>query len=397
MHAILLEHRQAPYQTMTSLPPITPWHDIPGERVDFDAEHAVYELLAVLRSARLFQVPKTGAPTRWYPGEAWLEYQGRRFEAELIGSSDGQTWLWSWANPHLDFPDEALSIARKMKEAAPKLPALGVPHIGDSRLGHAMGQLAVGLGFADGYYAGNDGEYIFAIRRGQLEGLTIDPLEELQRYLEAAPLARPDQLDEALERIEAEFGLTPDRSESLWLTIQDKAGHTLRLFCEGTVVRPILAARCFTERRRSLDDIVEHLRKNATLRKLDMSVADEAVQLRALGLKITITRIEKLRALIAEVKSLHGEADQARARTFGAVFRIEFEMTPEYGGIRYRIGSPMGSPFGRGFVPEQTFELGLQPAWDSPPVPAEALLISESLFSLSDVAVHDDVLLRWMG
>ena len=81
--------------------------EIPGRREAFDRSHAEIGVLASVGQARFSAtLDRIGPPgaARWDPIAGEVELRGRTFRAEQLGSFDGRSWLWSWANPHLEIP-----------------------------------------------------------------------------------------------------------------------------------------------------------------------------------------------------------------------------------------------------------------------------------------------------
>jgi hypothetical protein len=351
--------------------------------------------VVALRAIRLYRMPPITPPTvAWNPHEATLDYRGRTFHAEQLGSFDGRSWLWSWANPFLDLPAEKTTIARRLRDSADELgiPALAEPHIActDERLPHRFGTLAVGHGLAESYYHANQ-QQVLVVLHGQLDDVAIDPFDEL-----AAALTEQEidvtYLRPALEQAAAEYGLTVATPDDDWVVIRNGEGAVMRVFRDGTLVRPYLLARCFLARRHRMEDVVERLRGIAALSDTGATAA-----LTGEGFSIRLTRTDRLRAVVAEQNALALEEDRQRVRGFGAVIRVEVEVTPEYRGVVYRLVSALGLPFGRGYAPAETtrFGLGLDPVSQTPAVPAEALAVCETLNKLDEALVYDEVNRGW--
>src|SRR5687767_158015 len=130
-----------------------PWSAIEGGREALDASVARIDSKAKQLQARFAAaLDSLGPPgmASWDPIAGTVELRGATFRAQLLGSFDGTSWLWSWANPHLAIPEELTSYARALRDEADRLTAaLRTPMIEDSdeRLPHLLGSIAIGHDF----------------------------------------------------------------------------------------------------------------------------------------------------------------------------------------------------------------------------------------------------------
>jgi hypothetical protein len=157
---------------------------------------------AARRQQHLDQVLDAIGPpgaTAWDPVNATVTLRGHSFRAQQLGSYDGKSWLWSWANAALDIPAEHTSLARGARDALGpnEIPAFLVPMIedDDERLPAMMGRLACAHGFGEAYWIGNWSQ-VFVFLPGELDVATTGPRSE---QLAVCLFPRPRTLDSIVE------------------------------------------------------------------------------------------------------------------------------------------------------------------------------------------------------
>ncbi len=288
--------------------PVTPvaWDRIDGGRDALLHAFQAIETTASAMQARLVAVLDTLGPAgaaAWDPIAGTLELRGRRFRAQQLGSFDGESWLWSWANPHLAIPEAKTTFARGLRDAAGRLgtAALGTAMIADAdaELPHLLGSLAIAHGFGEGFFLANESQ-IYLIEPGQLAEIERQP-QVARRY-----------------------------------------------------------ATVFSHARRTLADVLLHLRGDKALAALVWKhTDDDRAALAGPGFSLTLTRRDRLRDVLAEVKALPYSQDQARGAA--TVFALEGSMDRSYAETSYvkAYGSwaPADVAGGRGQVPWQVISI----------------------------------------
>jgi len=285
------------------------------EEIELDAKKKQARLSAVLDSI--------GPPgmAAWDPIKGFVELRGKQFRAQMLGSFDGRSWLWSWANTYLEIPEELTAYARRMRDQpGPLSAALATPMIedDDEELPYMLGSIAIAHGFGEAFYYANQSQ-IYLLDPGQLEDV------------EAAAPAGPQRY-----------------------------------------------ATCFSHTRRSLADVVTHLRGDKNLKQLDLvQLDDDHATLTGTGYSLSIRRRDRLRDVIAEVKALPSQQETARGAA--TAFIVEGTLDLErYNETLYTATMGAWAPAshfgGRGLVPWQ------------------ALSVCERLNQLDRMAVHDSVL-----
>ena len=171
-----------PASTRMTEPTVTYWPDIGGRLVI--RSRVIAERIAIVASQAQDRLAITldeiGPPgmASWDPVAGTIVLRGRTFQAEQLGSFDGSSWLWSWANPYLNIPEQHTSIARAMRAAAGRLglPAFGAAMIedDDEALPDMIGGLAIAHGFTEAYFVANRSQ-VYALVAGQL---TTKPLDD---------------------------------------------------------------------------------------------------------------------------------------------------------------------------------------------------------------------------
>jgi len=157
------------------------WTEIDGGRDALDRAFRSVKPTAEAKQTRFAEVlDKIGPPGRasWDPIGGTIMLRGRTFRAQQLGSFDGRSWLWAWANTHLNIPDEMTTLARAFRDAADKLelPALYEPMIADSdeELPKMLGGIAVAHGFGEAFFYANQSQ-VYLVLPGQLDELARRP------------------------------------------------------------------------------------------------------------------------------------------------------------------------------------------------------------------------------
>jgi hypothetical protein len=296
------------------------WDHIAGGREALDAAFAAVESKVTAIQTRfsnaLDRVGPRGMAT-WDPIAGTIELRGRMLRAQQLGSFDGNSWLWSWANTFLNIPEDKTTFARAFRDAAEQLgvPALRTPMIksNDEELGPRIGGLAIAHGFGEAFYYANESQ-VYLLERGQLEDL------------------------------------------------------------EATPIKPRRYAVVFSHARRSLGDVLAHLRGDKYLAKLPwMQADDDHASITGPGYALTLTRHDRLRDVLAHVKALpHG---QDAARGAATVFVLEGTMDSTYNEAQFT------NSYGA-WAPAQHFS-------GSVLIPWQALSICERLNQLARLALYD--------
>jgi hypothetical protein len=153
------------------MPDARPFSSLPGGREAFDEAHARIAAAAAAAQERLsMALDAIGPPgaARWDPIAGEIELRGKVLRAEQLGSFDGSSWLWSWANPHLEIPEAKTTVARRLRDSK-AVAAFAEPMIqaADERLPYMMGDFAIASSGVDGYWLA-DHSQVYVIKPGQL-------------------------------------------------------------------------------------------------------------------------------------------------------------------------------------------------------------------------------------
>jgi hypothetical protein len=189
---------------------------------DLAALHAARSLATVaatLRQNRLDDVLATLGPAgQWHcdPHAGTLRLRGKVFAAEMLGSFDGQAWLWAWANPFLRIPDDKTRISRRAREADDRIgtSVVATPFIALGELGpQHIAPLVTGFGFADAYYVCRfpTSDAVYGLVSGQLAP-SWPLLYELQRAVADALAGGLVDGARSLEHAAVQLGLSTERS-----------------------------------------------------------------------------------------------------------------------------------------------------------------------------------------
>jgi len=160
------------------------------------------------------------------PHKGTLVLRGKTFAAQMLGSWGRTEWLWSWANPFLEIPDDKTTIARAMRDemAGDGMNAFTIPFVDfEGEAGpHHIAMQVIGQGHAEAYYVCQfpESQTVYAIVKGQVVP-QWPKLYELQRAITNA-MAGEGLVDgiRAIEQGARFLGLTPDRTAKQ-LTVRD--------------------------------------------------------------------------------------------------------------------------------------------------------------------------------
>lgn len=118
-----------------------------------------YAYIGQERQERLGEWVGNGAFSMDLPGQRISWAGGPSARCDLLGSEADGTWLWAWANRHLDLGEDALAAATDLRRRGEELGVAELVEAGfptdDLRNGHALGMVATGLLDTDGYYFGH--------------------------------------------------------------------------------------------------------------------------------------------------------------------------------------------------------------------------------------------------
>ena len=305
--------------------PVTPvaWAQIDGGRdALLDAFAAIEDQAIAMQGRFSAALDLLGPPgvAAWDPVAGTIELRGHTFRAQQLGSFDGASWLWSWANRHLEIPEAKTVLARGLRDAAERLavPALRMAMIADDdeELADLLGGVAIAHGFGEAFFYANQSQ-IYLIEPGQLD--------EIER--------RPP---------------------------------VTRRF-----------ATVFSHARRSLADVLAHLRGDRQLAALAWTqVDDDHATVAGTGYALTLARCDRLRDVLAEIKALpHG---QDTARGAATVFTLEGTLDRSYAETSF------ASTYGAWAPADFVGTAGV--------VPWQAISICERFNKLDRLALYDALL-----
>jgi hypothetical protein len=363
---------------------------LPGGREAFDAAHAEVAVLAqVLQQRFAAALDRIGPPgaASWDPHAAQIALRKRTFSAQQLGSFDGESWLWSWANPHLALPEDKTTVARALRDRAAELriPALSESMLlaADEQLPYMLGDLAIGHGLGEAYYLANQSQ-VYVVAPGQLPRGKRPAVDELREALDAVARAFPaHDLARGLAFAADRLGVPTERTPRALVARDGKDEVGVPLAPDGLPLRAL--ALVFTTKQLGLGDVVAHLRGGDTAGLPVRAVDDACLEIEGAGFFVRVRRSDKLRDVMREAE----RARQDDAKRYGAVLVVEAGLTPSYEGTRYGV---VGG-FDRAWAPADE----LESENDDPPVgpfmAAEALAVCERLNTLRTALAYD-LLLR---
>jgi hypothetical protein len=293
------------------------WTEIEGGWTAFESAYTRGALFAVIKQTRFADHLNTlGTPgsARWDPLLAEVELRGHVFRAEQIGSFDGQTWLWAWANHHLQIPDRKTTCARRLRDVVgPQLGtgAIGTPLIvaPDERIPYLMGSVALASLDVEGYYVANQSQ-VYAVLPGQVPSPSTGALTELRRATCALmnEPAMPQDLPAALRFASDQLGLSV-RETDQDVTATDGRGEVA---VEKSPVPWKRLAVAFLREPIDLDQATQWLAGGKNAPALERE--GEAAVAGGNGWQLRVRVATALRIVMAEANALPSNADQARGR-----------------------------------------------------------------------------------
>ena len=375
---------------MASEPDFKPFSAISGGRAAFDLAYAELSVAAALGQARFSAtLDRLGQPgqARWDPVAGEIELRGRTFEAQQLGSFDGNSWLWSWANPYLKIPEDKTAFARVLRDRAKELgiAALGVPAIAarDERVPYMFGGLAIAYGAGEAYYLANQSQ-VYMLAPGQLDRPKDPPIARLRAAIDATLVAGvPCDLARAVPYAARELELACEREERR-IVVRDGRDELVVNVTNGHALHAV--ALCFVAKGVTTSDVFAHLRKKRGVAELPFEQDGDSIDLAGDGYALRITRSDRLRDVMREAN----RTGQDVAKRYGAVLVVEAMHTPAYQGVPHAIA---GSSFSRAWAPAATLAGPSGEAPAGPMISSEALHVCERLNQLDGVLVYD-VLMR---
>ena len=373
-------------------PELETFANIEGGRAALDRSYAELAIAAALGQARFSaMLDRIGPPgtARWDPIAGEIELRGRTFEAQQLGSFDGNSWLWSWANPYLAIPEDKTTAARALRDRASELgiPALAVPAIAerDEHIPYIFGGIAVAHGLGEAYYIANQSQ-VYLVAAGQLERSKDPPIARLRAAIDTADATGVAyDLSRALPFAARTLGVECVREPRRLVVREGRDELQIHLTSDGHALRTV--GLCFVNKQFTTGDLFTHLRKKRGLAELPFKQSADVIELEDQGYAIRITRTDRLRDVMREANRLSSGQDEAKRR--GAVLIVEAAHTPRY------LGSPFGvsgSAFSRSWAP-----LGMLGGPDGgppvgPQISNEALHVLERLNQIDNAFVYDTLL-----
>ena len=361
--------------------------EIAGGRAAFDHACAELSIAAALAQAQFSAtLDRIGPPgqARWDPIAGEIELRGRTFEAQQLGSFDGASWLWSWANPYLAIPDAKLTMARGLAERAGELgiAALAVPGIAarDETIPYAFGAIAIAHGACEAYYLANQSQ-VYMIAPGQLDRVKDPPIARLRAAIDGAIVAGvATDLSRAVPFAARALKLACEREERRLVVREGRDELVVHLTPDGHGLQPV--ALCFVAKQVTIDDVFAHFRKKRGVAEMPLERVGDAIEIAGQGYAIRVTRTDRLRDVMREAN----RAGLEEAKRYGAVLVVEAVHTPEYPGVPCAI---YGGGFMRGWAPAGGLEGPNGEPPSGPKVTVDALYICERLNELDGALVYD--------
>ena len=283
------------------------WDQIAGGRAAFDAAYARIALASAVKQNRWgAHLDSLGPPgqARWDPGLCEVELRGTVFHAEQIGSFDGETWLWSWANEHLALAEANTRRARSLRDTKRDIVAFATPMIqaADERLPYMMGALTLAYTDAEGYYIANQSQ-VYAILPGQVPQKRVAIGDVRLALDQLKSVAMPSDFATSLATAGRSFGFTVTEDDRA-ITVGDGKDQIVLDRASSHLHR---LAVCFLPKRQTLADVVKLL---ADDRNVPTLAPDGSA--RGKGWEVKITVEDKLKPVMREAKALPRMIDEAR-------------------------------------------------------------------------------------
>ncbi|MBO6940432.1 MAG: hypothetical protein JJ863_35990 [Deltaproteobacteria bacterium] len=354
---------------------MTPFHAIDGGLDAFERAFAERALVGALKQRRFgAHLDRIGPPgdAAWDPIQGYVRLRGANFAAEQVGSFDGRSWLWSWANDHLRIPDDKTTVARKLRDEV-GLPAFRSSMIAaaDERLPYMMAGFALAHSDRCGYFIANRSQVYVMAPLPELAGpVTLAELAETSRALRAEPVM-PYDAARALRFAAETFGLEHEANdEHVRVTI---GGESLDVdVASGRMGRLAVA---FLAGRGTLEQLVEQLRTVDGAPEL--TVEKGSAWATGPGWRARVSCVDTLRTVMAEANALPGRHEEARTKATVVVVETETDGSFEGGLV------PSRSAFQSSWVPAA---MVVDPVGA---VPMPVLRLAEGLAAMPGSLVYD--------
>ena len=308
--------------------PMTPLDAIDGGLEAFERAFAERALVAALKQRRFgAHLDSLGAPggAAWDPIQGYVTLRGTHFAAEQLGSFDGRGWLWSWANHHLQIPDDKTTVARALRDQV-GLPAFRESMIAaaDERLPYLMAGFALAHSDRSGYFIANRSQVYVMARLPPLEApVTVAELEDTTCALRAEPIM-PFDAARALRFAAETLGLAHEATDERVIVTID--GDSFEADVAGARLHRLGVA--FLPGRVTLEELVARLRSVEGTPTLEPK-ADGAWTSGA-GWRARVSCSDRLRTVMAEARALPARHDDARTK--GTVVVVETETDGAFDG-----------------------------------------------------------------
>lgn len=375
-----------------SAPEGRPFSRITGGREAFDRAHAEVSLAAAVAQARLSAtLDRIGPPgqTAWDPVAGTVMMRSRTFAAQQLGSFDGQSWLWSWANPHLVIPDEKTALARSLRDRAEEIgvPAFAVPMIEarDERLPYMLGAFAIAHGAGEAYYLANQSQ-VYMFEPGQLDRTKDTPLDQLRAAIAAADAQGVAyDLARGLPRVAKQLGIEVATEDRAIVAREGTSELRFHLTADGHALQT--CALLFASKSTTTADVFTHLKKVRGAAELPLKQIDDAtLAVEGPGYAVRITRSDRLKDVMREARRTRND----EAKRYGAVFVVSACTTPSYVGVQLAV---VRQAFvGASWVPAEHVGTDDGGPAAGPLISNEALQICERLNQLPKTLVYDTLL-----
>lgn len=321
---------------------MTPFHAIDGGLDAFERAFAERALVGALKQRRFgAHLDRIGPPgdAAWDPIQGYVRLRGANFAAEQVGSFDGRSWLWSWANDHLRIPDDKTTVARKLRDEV-GLPAFRSSMIAaaDERLPYMMAGFALAHSDRCGYFIANRSQVYVMAPLPELAGpVTLAELAETSRALRAEPVM-PYDAARALRFAAETFGLEHEANdEHVRVTI---GGESLDVdVASGRMGRLAVA---FLAGRGTLEQLVEQLRTVDGAPEL--TVEKGSAWATGPGWRARVSCVDTLRTVMAEANALPGRHEEGGGDGDRRIVRGRPGAEPERVPVELGSGSDGGRP-----------------------------------------------------
>ncbi|MEM9074673.1 MAG: DUF6882 domain-containing protein [Myxococcota bacterium] len=327
-----------------------PWSAIDGGYEAFEAEYCKGALLAAVKQNRFADhLEALGPPgmARWDPFLGEVDLRGHTFRAEQIGSFDGHSWLWAWANTYLNIPDERTTIARALRDLGP---ALQTPSIAssDERLPYMIGALALAHTNVEGYYIANSSQ-VYAILSGQIT-TDQEPLAEVHRAIDSLSAEPSLRFTPATALPVAATALGIDMVGDDRHCVLRKGDEELPVDLLAAEMKRLTSA--FLPQRIKLPDLLPLLGDS-----MNFDVTSNGALAQGEGWRMYLTANDRLRPVMRAANALPGRVEEARTKQTVVVVRTQSDATLKNGLAPTRSSfDPLGltslwAPAGSGLLP----------------------------------------------